>query len=237
MQLTKSKKVWAVLIATLLLVPCLFIVAACGGPSSISVSTFDELVDALAGTNEIVKLADDIDVEEQLVVSRKVVLDLNGKTLSNEQDIWNEDLNVWSIITVQNDGDLTIRGDGKILVKENDCYPITVDGGHLVVENGEFAGNIHAVYVYTGTIEIKGGKYYVQQKYGQVGRENEYVLNLYDANREEGTASIVVTGRTFVEFNPANCYAEGEGTNFIANGYVSTLDEDADVPTYVVTKE
>lgn len=45
------------------------------------------------------------------------------------------------------------------------------------------------------------------------------MLNCYDANREAGTAKIIVTGGTFVNFNPADCYAEGAHTNFVADGY------------------
>ena len=47
------------------------------------------------------------------------------------------------------------------------------------------------------------------------------MLNCYDANRKAGTAKIIVTGGTFVNFNPADNYAEGEHTNFVAPGYVS----------------
>ena len=46
-----------------------------------------------------------------------------------------------------------------------------------------------------------------------------FVLNCYDANRKSGTAKIIVTGGTFVNFDPSNCKAEGENTNFVADGY------------------
>ena len=62
-------------------------------------------------------------------------------------------------------------------------------------------------------------------------------MNLEDAHREAGTASIVVTGGTFVEFNPQNRGAEGDNTNFVQEGYVSTLVEEASVPTYVGSAE
>ena len=78
----------------------------------------------------------------------------------------------------------------------------------------------------------------MQQKYSDnPATANEYVLNLKDVHHEAGRASIVVTGGTFVEFNPQNCMAEGDNTNFVQEGYVSTLDEDASVPTYVVSAE
>lgn len=238
MQLTKSKKIWAVSIIAVLLVSFMLLATACCGTSTTNVSTYSELVDALKGTSEVIKLEDNIVIDSTLVVEREVTLDMNGKTLSNEVDIWDEGANAWAIISVREGGVLTVEGNGKIQAKENDCYAIDVmDGGHLVVNSGEFVGNIHAVYVYEGSAEIKGGKYSVQQKSEVQGKPNEFVLNLEDEHRKAGTASIVVTGGTFVEFNPQNCKAEGDNTNFVKDGYVSTLDKTASVPTYVVSAE
>ncbi len=80
------------------------------------------------------------------------------------------------------------------------------------------------LYVYEGTAQIKGGHYAIKQVYG-ADKPYEFVLNLLDENREAGTASIVVTGGTFEKFNPADCKAEGGGTNFVAEGYTSRLQE------------
>lgn len=238
MQLTKSKKIWAVSIIAVLLVSFMLLATACCGTSTTNVSTYSELVDALKGTSEVIKLEDNIVIDSTLVVEREVTLDMNGKTLSNEVDIWDEGANAWAIISVREGGVLTVEGNGKIQTKENDCYAIDVmDGGHLVVNDGEFVGNISAVYVYEGSAQINGGTYSIQQKSEVQGKPNEFVLNLEDAHREAGTASIVVTGGTFVEFNPQNCKAEGDNTNFVQEGYVSTLVEDASVPTYVVSAE
>ena len=238
MQLTKSKKIWAVSIIAVLLVSFMLLATACCGTSTTNVSTYAEFVDALKGTSEVIKLEKDILVEAPIVVTREVVLDMNGKTLSNEVDIWDEGANAWAIISVREGGVLTVEGNGKIQAKENDCYAIDVmDGGHLVVNDGEFVGNISAVYVYEGSAQINGGTYSIQQKSEVQGKPNEFVLNLEDEHREAGTASIVVTGGTFVEFNPQNCEAEGDNTNFVKDGYVATLDKTASVPTYVVSAE
>lgn len=131
-----------------------------------------------------------------------------------------------------------MKGNGTFKAKENDCYAVDVrDGSELVIEDGTFIGNIHAVYVLEGTAYIKGGFYSVQQKYPDVNKANEFVLNCYDANRENGTAKIIVTGGTFVNFNPANCQAEGANTNFVAEGYkvVSETKANGDV-WYTVVK-
>lgn len=238
MQLTKSKKIWATSIIMVMLVSFMLLATACCGTSTTSVSTYAELLDAIAGNSEVIQLEDDILVEAPIVVTREVVLDMNGKTLSNEVDIWDEGANAWAIISVREGGVLTVEGNGKIQTKENDCYAIDVmDGGHLVVNDGEFVGNISAVYVYEGSAQINGGTYSIQQKSEVQGKPNEFVLNLEDVHLEAGAASIVVTGGTFVEFNPQNCKAEGDNTNFVKDGYVSTLDETASVPTYVVSAE
>lgn len=61
----------------------------------------------------------------------------------------------------------------------------------------------------------------MQQKYPDAEKADEFVLNCYDANRENGTAKIIVSGGTFIGFNPGDCKAEGNGTNFVASGYAS----------------
>ena len=101
------------------------------------------------------------------------------------------------------------------------------DGGKLIVESGTFVGNIHAVYVLEGEVEIKGGTFSVQQKYS-VDYPDEYVINCYDANYKAGKASVSITGGTFENFNPANCRAEGVGTNFVADGYAAKKVKEED---------
>ena len=174
-----------------------------------------------------VKLEADITLGETVSVpaGKDVVLDLNGYKLNNTTDIWDYPTaadNNWSLLSVKG-GKLTIKGNGTFTAKENDCYAVDVqDGGHVIIEDGEYVGNIHAVYVEEGTAEIRGGKYSVQQKYPEAAKADEFVLNCYDANRANGTAKIIVTGGEFVSFNPADCWAEGAHTNFLAPGYKTT---------------
>ena len=147
---------------------------------------------------------------------------MNRKTISNTAEIWNEATGAWSLISVRNVGDLTITGNGKLQAKANDCFAVDVQGGaKLTIENGTFVGNVHAVYVYQGELTVKGGAYSIQQKYSDATKADEFVLNCYDEHRTEGTAKIIVTGGTFEKFNPANCAAEGAGTNFVAAGYTA----------------
>lgn len=176
---------------------------------------------ANAENGDTITLTDNIKVEDTLVVTKTLTLDLAGHTLSNDEDIWSDDN--WSLISIRENGNLTITGNGTLKAKENDCYPVDVQdvGAQLTIENGTFIGNIHAVYVQTGAAYIKGGTYSVQQKYPDTSKADEFVLNCYDASRATGVAKIIVSGGSFVGFNPANCYAEGKGTNFCAEGYTA----------------
>ena len=61
-------------------------------------------------------------------------------------------------------------------------------------------------------------------------------LNCYDANRKSGTAKIIVTGGTFVNFAPSNCKAEGENTNFVAPGYSVISEKHGEDTWYTVVK-
>lgn len=177
-----------------------------------------------------VTLSDNVDFDRTIAVQpgKTMSVNLNGKTVKNTTDLWENPSvpNSWSLFSVRGtDSKLTLSGDGDVIAKANDCYAVDVqDGGHLVIEDGHFNGNVHAVYVLEGVAEIKGGTFEVQQKYPDAEKADEFVLNCYDANRKNGTAKIIVTGGTFIGFNPGDCKAEGNGTNFVAPGYASIAD-------------
>ena len=185
---------------------------------------------ALFATGGEATLAADLDLGETVSVAagKEVTLDLNGKTIKNSTDLWDsptKEANNWSLFSVKG-GSLTIKGAGTLQAKENDCYAVDVmDGGKVVIEDGTYVGNVHAVYVFEGTAEIKGGKYSIQQPSG-LPSPYGYVLNCYDANRKNGTAKIMVSGGEFEKFNPADCAAEGAHTNFLADGYMSVEAEE-----------
>ncbi len=176
-------------------------------------ATLQEAVNA-ATEGQTIVLLKDVDASSGVTVGKKIVLDMNGKKLYNTVDIWDTS---WSLISVQANGDLTITGNGTFAAKENDCYAVDVqDGGKVTIQNGTFIGNIHAVYVLTGTAIINGGTYTVQQKFSEA-KPYDFVLNCYDANHTNGTATITVNGGEFPQIDPSNCKAEGEGTNFVAS--------------------
>lgn len=176
------------------------------------------VTDAAAG--DTVELLQNIDLPAQVTVDKKLTLDLKGYTISNSVDIWNDNANAktWSLISVQG-GDLTITGNGVLDAKENDCFAADVrDGGKLTIENGTFKGNVSAIYVIEGSATINGGTFSIKQL-DPTNKDYRFTLNCFDANRKNGTATITVKGGTFNQFDPSNNLAEGENTNFVAEGY------------------
>ena len=193
--------------------------------------TLQAAVDAATAGQTIVLLKD-VDASSGVTVGKKIVLDMNGKKLYNTVDIWDTS---WSLISVRANGDLTITGNGTFAAKENDCYAVDVQaGGKVTIQNGTFIGNIHAVYVHTGTAIINGGTYTVQQQYPNADRPYDFVLNCYDASRAAGTATITVNGGEFPQIDPSNCKAEGEGTDFVAAGVAVATVVDGDNTSYAV---
>ncbi len=191
-----------------------------------SVANVADLAAAL-GKDGIVNVVENLNPAETVVSTANTTLNMGGKTVANTSDLWNDDTDSWSLVSARV-GELTIEGNGKFAAKENDCFAVDVqDGAKVVIKDGTFIGNIHAVYVYEGELVVEGGFYSVQQKYSDAAKANEFVLNCYDANRAAGTAKITVKGGTYVNFNPADCYAEGEHTNFVADGYKVTSETQA----------
>lgn len=175
----------------------------------------------------------DMNPANTIISNGKLTIDAKDKEIANTVDLWQAaDDNEWSLVSARGtDGEVTVKS-GSFLAKENDCYAVDVQGGAtVVIEGGTFAGNIHAVYVYEGKAIIKGGFFSVQQPYPKTGLEYEFVINCYDGNRENGTASVEIMGGTYVNFNPADNTAEGAHTNFVADGYtvVSETQANGDV--------
>ena len=192
-----------------------------------SVDSYDSLVEAInsASDGDTITLNGDIDVQRTLVVTKKLTLDLAGHKLYNTKDLWDaptEKDNNWSLISVRENGDLTITGNGTLDAKKDDCYAVDVqdETAKATLENGTFVGNITTVYVFEGTLVVKDGSYSIKQVNSN-GVQNQYglTINCYDQNYKNGTAKVLITGGTFAHFNPVDNAAEGTGTNFATSGY------------------
>ena len=189
--------------------------------------------------NTVVKLTSDIVVTETTIVSKNITIDLNGYTVKNTEDIWNEDAKNWSLISVRNGGILTLldssdAGTGTLLAKENDCFAVDVrNGGMLVIESGRYIGNISSVYVHSGTAYINGGYYEVQQISGANGYGE--TINCYDANFKNGTAKVIISGGSFYNFDPTDAAEPADcGQSYLSKNTKMVYDETTN--SYAVTK-
>lgn len=189
--------------------------------------------------NTVVKLTSDVVVAETTIVSKNITIDLNGYTIKNTEDIWNEDTESWSLISVRNGGILTLldnsdAGTGTLLTKENDCFAVDVrNGGMLIIESGNYIGNISSVYVHSGTAYINGGYYKVQQISGINGYGE--TINCYDANFKNGTAKAIISGGSFYNFNPMDAAEPADcSQSYLSKNTKMVYDEVTN--SYVATK-
>lgn len=198
------------------------------------------LIDNTAN-GEVLTLSSDIVIESTAIVSKELTIDLNGYTIKNATDIWNSTAKNWSLISVRENGNLTIVDnselqDGTLLAKENDCYAIDVqDNGVLTIENGNYIGNCSSVYVKSGTAYINGGYYKIQQL-STAGNEYGETINCYDANYANGTAKVIINGGAFYKFDPTNAAEPSE----CEQSYLPTdskMAYDETTGTYVVVAD
>ena len=173
---------------------------------------------------------------DRVIISKPTTLNLKAKIVSPD-NMGNNNTNFCALIV---DADTTINAgeNGGIDTGVNGGYGINVrKGAKLTITGGNYYGGGTAVQVQEGTLTITGGHFAVEPfsdaRYGY-----EFMLNCIDAAYKNGTAKIIVKGGTFVNFNPANCKAEGAGTNFVAEGYkvVSATQTNGDVWYTVVPK-
>ena len=194
--------------------------------------------DALVNGGNI-KVDANVDVgADALAVTKDTTIDMNGKTLTTIADIWDESTGDWSLISARNGAKLTITGNGTFKAKENDSFAVDVQDGSIVtIENGTFIGNMDAVYVERGTVYIKGGFFDIQQKADGTGEaQYRFMLNCYDANYRNDSAKIIVTGGTFVNYNPSDSASENPHANFVAAGYSVISEEHGEDTWYTVVK-
>jgi len=172
-----------------------------------------------------------IGLTDVLKVNSTLTIDLNGHSIVALEDFSSKIK--WSVISLSSSkSNLTIKdsstdGSGKVKATGG-LYAVSMQHSKavLTIDGGNFIGGCdHSVYVYKGKATINGGKFSIQTNEDYTGdKANEYVINCYDSSYTAGTASVSITGGSFVGFNPSNCYAEGAGTNFCADGY--TAEED-----------
>ena len=134
---------------------------------------------------------------------------------------------------------LEINGEGTVRCSNNYCLWNNTADGKIVVNGGNIEGDTHAAYAQTGVIEINGGTFKLTNAATADRDENgnlRFLINCLDANYKNGTANIIVKGGKFYEFDPANNASEGAGTNYVAEGYQSTMSIEDGLKVWTVTK-
>lgn len=182
------------------------------------VGTFLELRD-LASTSKpkTITLVNDVaysSTDTKLQVSRTATLNLTANNTITFSAPAEETKNFAAIFVNSAKGKLTVNGDGVIDASDGAyCFHLAgtqLSKPTLTINGGTYKASTTAVNVQYGTAYINGGFFDCG---GSV-----YTLNCIDANYPK-KANIIVTGGTFVNFDPSNCASEGAGTNFVAEGY------------------
>ena len=210
-------------------------------------ATYYPVIDA-AGLKDALKAGGDISVEKDVptsgtdtlsartIITKPTNLNLKGKIVSPD-NMGNNSTNFTALI-VAADTTIDAAANGGIDTGVNGGYAINVmSGAKLTINSGYYYGGGTAVQVQEGELVINGG-FFAVEPYSNPTYGYEYLLNCIDSAYRDGTAKITVKGGTFVNFNPADCKAEGAGTNFVAEGYtvISETQTNGDV-WYTVVKE
>ena len=212
----------------------IFGITAFSGCDAIT-DTFDVMLEneELKLENEDLK-EENAELKSELVTLKFELTFPNGlvteSCILNNVNIVRDAVNVeGSVYAVRADGEdveVTING-GYYDAGSGSLYNIAVwahNGSKVIINAGEFITGDdangeanHCIYAAGGsTIEITGGLFKSTGK-------ADWLLNCQDNN-----GTIVITGGTFVNFNPADCISEGEHTSFLAEGYEVQVEEKED---------
>lgn len=156
--------------------------------------------------------------DASVIVKKPTTLNLNNKKIISPDNMGNNSTNFCALY-VEADTTINATENGGINTGTNGGYGINVNkGASLTINGGYYYGGGTAIQVQKGTLVINGGTFAVEP-YSNPVYGYKFLLNCIDANYKNGTAKIIVKGGTFVNFDPSNNAAEGEGTNFVAEGY------------------
>lgn len=213
----------------------------------IGVSTAAELTDAIEAGNTNFRLLADLPISTSLNFNKLVDEPAVKSETKKVPAVYNLDLNGLSIIAestdaivVDNGVTLNITGNGYVKAatdNKSSANAVWVKYGNVNIYGGNFYvgadNNLRNDCIYVGaadyvsdaaqkvsTLNIYGGTF--EAAVNELGQY--WVLNLRDEFYP--LSKINVYGGTFVKFNPANNVSEGEGTNFLAEGYISKAEGD-----------
>ena len=139
-----------------------------------------------------------------------------------------EDSNNWAALYVTKDLTINASSNGGINCLDKTDASASYIGGPYVahiagegitvtVNGGNYYGGGTIFNVEKGTLIVNDGFFQVAPDIDT--KDYRYTLNCIDKNYKAGTANIIVKGGTYVNFDPSDNGAEGEHTNFVADGY------------------
>ena len=159
----------------------------------------------------------------RLTIGKPITLDLNEHTIYSPDDMGNNNTNFVALYVA---ADTTLKATtGGIDTGKNGGYAINVyKGAKLTIDGGKYYGGGTAVQVQEGELTIKDG-YFDAEAFDNPVYGYNFIINCIDSAYKNSTAKVAIQGGYFAHFDPANNKAEGAGTNFVADGYVSVTSD------------
>ena len=172
--------------------------------------------------------------DARLTIGKPITLDLNEHTIHSPDGMGNNNTNFVALYVA---ADTTLKATtGGIDTGKNGGYAINVyKGAKLTIDGGKYYGGGTAVQVQEGELTIKNG-YFDAEAFDDPDYGYNFIINCIDGAYKNGTAKVAIQGGYFAHFDPANNKAEGAGTNFVADGYVSVTSDKSGYD-YRVTKK
>ncbi len=165
-----------------------------------------------------VTLTEDVVLDNSVVLTNDLTLNLNGFTLTAGKSyvagLTGADI---SALVVDGGANVTIEGEGTVNGK---TYGVYAKDGTLTIKSGNYTAETSAVQVYAATVNIEGGVF------SATVTDKRYTINCIDANYRDNSAVVNVYGGKFYQFNPGDNAAEGANTNFLVDGYTTKVEGD-----------
>ena len=193
-----------------------------------------------ATKGDTVKLLTDVHADgtdsydARLIIRVPITLDLNEHTIYSPDNMGNNKTNIAALHVI---ADTTLKATtGGINTGKNGGYAIDVykKGAKLTIDGGKYYGGATAVQVEKGELTIKDGYFDAEAATDPYGYD--FIINCIDKAYKDRDAKVAIQGGYFAHFDPANNKAEGAGTNFVADGYVSVTSDKSGYDYKVVQK-
>ena len=169
-----------------------------------------------------------------LTIRVPITLDLNEHTIYSPDDMGNNNKNFVALYVA---ADTTLKATtGGIDTGKNGGYAINVyKGAKLTIDGGKYYGGGTAVQVQKGELTINNG-YFDAEAFDDPVYGYNFIINCIDKAYKDKDAKVAIQGGYFAHFDPSNNKAEGAGTNFVADGYVSVTSDKSGYDYKVVQK-